>query len=144
MTGPVSEHVTGVYFDFIGLDTVIVCIAPHSGLFEQRRAMLLKEVAPLIVRTSAKKIKETFCQVLFPCWAQRTNLQKAGSEYQLNCSGNEVGHRTLFIKLELNQSQIFFDIGPSLPNLLWENLYKYINNKNEYFSFVFFFFIFFL
>ena len=31
--GLVSEPGSSVYFDFIGLDTVIVCIAPHSGLF---------------------------------------------------------------------------------------------------------------
>ena len=32
MIGPVSETGNGVYFDFTGLDTAIVCIAPHCGL----------------------------------------------------------------------------------------------------------------
>ena len=33
---------------FIGLDTEIICIASHSGLFVWRGAMLVKGMAPLI------------------------------------------------------------------------------------------------
>ena len=49
MSRPVSEPRTGVSFNFIGLATAIVCIAPHSGLLVLRGAMLVKEVASAYV-----------------------------------------------------------------------------------------------
>ena len=54
MTGPVSEPGTGVYFDFIGLDMAIVCIA----------------LLYILVFLYSMVFK-----------VQRTNLEKAGSEY---------------------------------------------------------------
>ena len=64
MTGPVSEPGTGVYFDFIGLDMAIAlhCIA---------LLYILVVLYSMVFKS------------------QRTNIEKAGSEYQVIQTGKK-------------------------------------------------------
>ena len=123
MTRPVLKPGTNVYFDSIGLDTVIVCIASHSGLFSISWCHACERSGASYLRTSGirKRSKKHGqpCQILFFFRVQRTDLEKLDLNIRLApaCLIHVCARRTVFQKMK---TELFESATLPLAELLLE------------------------